>query len=100
MLHIYRHLPESHQYPGPRSAAAGSTRTRAAPTAALEGPVFITDRGCPAHVLLSIEAYRALTGEAAEAEPSILDLLADPNAEDVAFEAPRSTVAARPADLG
>ena len=51
-------------------------------------------------MLLSIEAYRALTGEAAEAEPSILDLLADPNAEDVAFEAPRSTVAARPADLG
>ena len=52
---------------------------------ALEGPVFITDRGRPAHVLLGIEAYRALTVEAAEAEP---------NAEDVAFGAPRSTVAA------
>ena len=46
--------------------------------------MVITDRGRPAHVLLGIEAYGALTGEAAEAEPSILDLLADPNAEDVA----------------
>ena len=38
--------------------------------AVLEGPVFITDRGRPAHVLLGIEAYRVITGEAAEAEPS------------------------------
>ena len=30
--------------------------------AAENGPVFITDRGKPAHVLLSIEAYRRLTG--------------------------------------
>lgn len=42
--------------------------------AALEGPVFITDRGRPAHVLLSIEAYQRLTGR----QESILDLLADP----------------------
>lgn len=67
--------------------------------AALEGPVFITDRGRPAHVLLNIDAYRALIGEAAETAPSILDLLADPAAEEVPFEAPRLTVTARPADL-
>lgn len=30
--------------------------------AALEDPVFITERGQPRHVLLSIEAYEALTG--------------------------------------
>ena len=30
--------------------------------AAADGPVFITDRGEPAHVLLSIENYRRLTG--------------------------------------
>jgi prevent-host-death family protein len=68
--------------------------------AAKEGPVFITDRGRPAHVLLSIEDYRALTGEAADASPSILDLLADPAAEDVPFEPPRSELTTRPADLG
>ena len=30
--------------------------------AALEGPVFITDRGKPAHVLLCIEDYQRLVG--------------------------------------
>jgi prevent-host-death family protein len=40
--------------------------------AANNGPVFITDRGRPAHVLLSIADYRKLTGESA----SIVDLLA------------------------
>jgi prevent-host-death family protein len=30
--------------------------------AAAAGPVFITDRGKPAHVLLSIEEYRRITG--------------------------------------
>jgi prevent-host-death family protein len=63
--------------------------------AALEGPVFITDRGKPAHVLLSIEAYRRLTGP----QESILDLLADPEAADVAFELGRLRDLTRPADL-
>jgi prevent-host-death family protein len=63
--------------------------------AAQEGPVFITDRGKPAHVLLSIEAYRRLTGR----QDSILDLLADPEAEDVAFEPDRLGGLTRPADL-
>jgi prevent-host-death family protein len=30
--------------------------------ASLNGPVFITDRGKPSHVLLSIEEYRKLAG--------------------------------------
>jgi prevent-host-death family protein len=38
--------------------------------AASKGPVIITDRGRPAHVLLTIEAYRKLTQKAA----SIADL--------------------------
>ena len=29
---------------------------------ALKGPVFITDRGRAAHVLLSIEAYQKISG--------------------------------------
>jgi len=63
--------------------------------AAQEGPVFITDRGKPAHVLLSIEAYRRLTGP----QESILDLLADPEAADVSFEPSRLNNLTRPVDL-
>jgi|TARA_R110000851_G_scaffold12029_1_gene41584 prevent-host-death family protein len=63
--------------------------------AAQEGPVFITDRGKPAHVLLSIEAYRRLAGP----QESILDLLADPEAADVAFEPGRLRDLTRPVDL-
>jgi prevent-host-death family protein len=63
--------------------------------AALDGPVFITDRGRPAHVLLSIEAYRQLTGR----QESILDLLADPEAADVEFTPGRVDTLSRPVDL-
>lgn len=35
----------------------------AAKRAALDGPVVITERGEPSHVLLSIEAYRKLQGD-------------------------------------
>jgi PHD/YefM family antitoxin component YafN of YafNO toxin-antitoxin module len=35
----------------------------AAKQASASGPVFITDRGTPAHVLLSIDDYRRLAGE-------------------------------------
>lgn len=37
-------------------------------------PVFVTDRGRPTHVLLSIAAYRQLSGE----RQSILDLVGAP----------------------
>ena len=40
--------------------------------AASKGPVIITDRGRPAHVLLSMEEYRRITGQT----KSIVDLLA------------------------
>jgi prevent-host-death family protein len=53
--------------------------------AAKKGPVFITDRGRPAHVLLTIEDYQKLTGSHA----SIIDMLAMPGAEDIEFEPPR-----------
>jgi len=38
---------------------------------ALGDPVFVTDRGRPTHVLLSIAAYRQLSGE----REGILDLI-------------------------
>jgi prevent-host-death family protein len=63
--------------------------------AASKGPVVITDRGRPAHVLLTIEAYQKLTQKTA----SIADLLAMPDVGDIAFEAPRLGRIARPADL-
>ncbi len=53
--------------------------------AANDGPVIITDRGKPAHVLLSIEEYQRLIGDS----KNIVDLLAMPNAEDTYFEPPK-----------
>lgn len=59
--------------------------TSRAKKAAARGPVFITDRGRPAHVLLTIEDYRKI----AQKDDSIIDLLAMPNADEVEFEPPR-----------
>ena len=59
--------------------------TGRAKRAAKKGPVLITDRGRPAHVLLSFEQYRKLTGK----PQNILDLLAMPEAADIDFEPPR-----------
>lgn len=58
--------------------------TSKAKKAAKRGPVFITDRGRLAHVLLSIDDYELL----AEGR-SIAELLASPGAEDVELEPPR-----------
>jgi len=69
--------------------------TAGAKKAAADGPVFITDRGRPAHVLLSIDRYQALTGPTA----SIVDLLARPEAANIDFEAPRAGELYRSADL-
>ena len=70
--------------------------TSRAKKAATEGPVFITDRGKPAHVLLSIEDYRRLAGNGG----SIIDLLSLEGAGDVAFDPPRAADELfRPADL-
>ena len=64
--------------------------------AAQNGPVFITDRGRPSHVLLSLESYHSLIAK----QPSIVDLLAMPGIEDIAFEPVRASAPLfRPADL-
>jgi len=70
-------------------------RTSEAKKAAKSGPVFITDRGRPAHVLLSIEDYKKLTGGAQK----IADLLAMPGAEDVELALPERADLTRPADF-
>ncbi len=63
---------------------------------ALEGPVFITDRGRPAHVLLSIEHYDKIS----EQEVSIVESLAMPDGADIEFDPPHIPGEMyRPADL-
>jgi len=69
--------------------------TARAKKAAAQGPVFITDRGRPAHVLLTIESYQALAGSSA----SIVSLLSMPGAGDVEFDPPRAGELYREADL-
>jgi prevent-host-death family protein len=59
--------------------------TGRAKKAAKRGPVFITDRGRPAHVLLTIEEYEKISAK----KESIVKLLAMPNAGEVEFEPPR-----------
>jgi prevent-host-death family protein len=63
--------------------------------AAKTGPVFITDRGRPAHVLLSIEEYHRLTSQ----QTSIVDMLAMPGVEDIDFETPPARELYRPANF-
>ncbi len=63
--------------------------------AATKEPVIITSRGRPAHVLLSIEEYRKLTGTC----PKITELLAMPGSEDIHLEIPRLDDPAQTADL-
>lgn len=59
--------------------------TSGAKKLARSGPVFITDRGRPTYVLLTVEEYWKLTNE----HTSIIDLLAMPDGEDIEFEPPR-----------
>jgi prevent-host-death family protein len=59
--------------------------TSKAKRAAKRGPVIITDRGRPSHVLLSVEDYQKLT----EGQKSIVELLEMPQAAEVEFEPPR-----------
>ena len=64
--------------------------------AAKSGPVFITDRGQPSHVLLTIEDYQRLTSSQA----SIVDLLVMPEGDAIDFDPPRlGDELSRPADF-
>ena len=70
--------------------------TGRAKKAANDGPVYITDRGRPSHVLLSFADYERLAGS----QPSIIDVLAEPaGVEDVELLPPVASDEARPADF-
>lgn len=64
--------------------------------AAERGHVFITDRGKPAHVLLTIDDYYKLLGKT----QSVAELLAMPESAEIEFDPKRSKdVAWRGVDL-
>ncbi|TRW14302.1 type II toxin-antitoxin system prevent-host-death family antitoxin [Glacieibacterium frigidum] len=69
--------------------------TARAKRAAALGPVIITDRGEPSHVLLSIEAFRKLTAS----PQSIVDLIGDPVAGAIDFEPARASLGLREANF-
>lgn len=69
--------------------------TSKAKKAATDGPVYITDRGRPAHVLLSYEAYEELLGAR-----HVLDRLGEPaGVEDIELPLPVSDDRAHPASF-
>ncbi|MFA9231811.1 MAG: type II toxin-antitoxin system prevent-host-death family antitoxin [Microgenomates group bacterium] len=63
--------------------------------AARGGPVIITDRGQPAYALLTIEAYRLLTGQ----KRSLIEALSMSGLADIDFEPPRASITAQAADF-
>lgn len=70
--------------------------TSEAKKAAADGPVIITDRGRPSHVLMTFQSYLHLT----EQRRNIIDELAMQEDEaDIDFEPTRSTITTRPVDF-
>ena len=63
--------------------------------AAKSGPVFIKDRGKPAHVLLSIEDYRRLAGQGR----GLVEALSMPGLADIDFDPPHVHLEVLAADL-
>jgi prevent-host-death family protein len=69
--------------------------TSEAKRAANNGPVFITDRGRPAHVLMTFENYQQLTKQ----RRNIADALAMPGIADIEFEPPLVIIETRSVDF-
>jgi PHD/YefM family antitoxin component YafN of YafNO toxin-antitoxin module len=71
------------------------SRHRTRQKTAAAGPVFITDRGKPAHVLLIIEDYQRIMSQ----HRNIVEALSMPGLSDIALECPRLREIARSADF-
>ena len=63
--------------------------------AANKGLVFITDRGRPAHVLMSFEDYQRITRQ----RRNIAEALSLPDSAGIPFDPPKATITAQPADF-
>ena len=73
-----------------------SQDTGRAKKAAQEGPVYITDRGRPSHVLLTFSDYERLAGN----RSSIVDqLAAPPGVDDTELHPPKPPETAQPAEF-
>ncbi len=70
-----------------QNVSKASTATRA-------GPVFITDRGKPAHDLPTLKESRQVIQRW-----NIADALAMPDGENIEFDPPRADLGTKPADL-
>ena len=71
--------------------------TGTAKVAALTGPVFVTDRGRPSHVLLSYDHYRQLTN----GTRTLADVMGStPEAGDAELDVPERRSVAEPAVFG
>jgi prevent-host-death family protein len=63
--------------------------------AAKGGPVIITDRGRPSHVLMTYDEFCSLSGR----RRSLTQALAMPGLSDIGFDPPRAGIAPRGVDL-
>jgi prevent-host-death family protein len=63
--------------------------------AAQDGPVIITDRGRPSHVLMTYIEFERLVGKRA----NLVDALSMPGLSDIDFATPRVVIAPRKVDL-
>jgi prevent-host-death family protein len=63
--------------------------------AAEDGPVVITDRGKPSHVLMTYEDFQRLTGT----HRNLVEALAMPGLSDIEFDPLRAGIAPRGIDL-
>ena len=67
----------------------------AAKRAALDGPVFITEKGRPAYVFMKIDDYRMMVN----GSHSLLDVMDNiPGGEGIDFDAPEMSIAIQTVD--
>lgn len=62
----------------------------------VDGPVYITDRGSPAHVLLSYEEFQRMKG----AQRSLVDQLAMDDGDGIEFNPAKAAIRVRDIDMG
>jgi prevent-host-death family protein len=63
--------------------------------AAQKGPVVITDRGKPSHVLMTYSEFERLTGR----HRNLVDALSMPGLSGIELDPPRAEIAPREVDL-
>ena len=69
----------------------------AAKRAAVDGPVFITDRGRPAFALLKIDDYYRIAGQSKTTLLDVMDGI--PGGDDIDFDPPRLNLQIQGASL-